>query len=228
VSTVDPRRLCVTPRDPASFASAKQPWYRLPRYEGFLDMIDNNWIVGWAYDARHPDQIVSVEVIADGKPVSRHAADIFRFDLLLAGKGSGAHGFYIPLPQAWRDGRSRSVGIRVAGSSFEVGHSPRELTLCAQSTVDYWAMNLAGNSELFARGLDALLVEEKVRHLNFILRTDGITSPSGRAYLERNIARLAAHPRVENLVFSTPGQAINLLNVARKEGSPRMGAISGM
>lgn len=208
VSTVDPQRAFRGLAEPSHSATSEADRGRSRRYEGYLDLIDHRMLFGWAYDSSHPDEAVSVDVYDNHRLVGRCAAEMFRHDLLLEGKGSGAHAFFIPLPTEWRDGRLHQVSIRAAASDFELFNSPQELRLEEQTAVDHWTMNLSENSALFAKGLDALLVDERVPHLNLVVRTDAIARPSGRAYLNQNFEWLISHPLAGSLSFTTPGEAI--------------------
>jgi hypothetical protein len=218
VSTVDPQRAFRGLQAPAKTPVSKSFRRRSRRYEGYLDLADQRMLTGWVYDSSHPDETVSVDVFDNGRLAGRHAAKIFRHDLLLEGKGSGTHGFFLPVPGEWRDGRLHRIRIKVADSNFELFNSPLDVRLEHEADGDHWTMNLAENSGLFAQGLDALLFDEQVSHLNLVLRTDAIATPSGRAYLNQNFETLISHPYAGDFSFTTPAEAIRGLDGLLKKG----------
>ena len=59
---------------------------------GYIDSIDYNSITGWGFDPKSPTKPLLVKVTV-GTQVKTVVADIFRADLLDAGKGDGKHGF---------------------------------------------------------------------------------------------------------------------------------------
>ena len=212
VSTVDPQQAFRALQGDSTVVPSETGRTRRRRYEGYLDSIDERMLTGWVYDSRAPEEAVFFDILDNERLVGRYIADTFRYDLLAEGKGSGKHAFFIPLPTEWRDGEVRRISIKVAESDFELVNSPCEVRFERQTRVDHWTMNLAENSGLFAMGLDALLVDEKVSCLNLVLRTDGIATPSGRAHLTRNFEGLISHPFAERFRFATPNEAIPLRN----------------
>jgi glycosyltransferase involved in cell wall biosynthesis len=65
-----------------------------PQIEGFIDILDDERIVGWAWDPAMPERRVVIEV-ACGERRARAVADRDRADLRVAGKGDGCHGFEV-------------------------------------------------------------------------------------------------------------------------------------
>lgn len=62
--------------------------------EGYVDRIDGERVVGWAYDSASPGRRLLVQ-ISSGSMVKVIVANIDRQDLRDAGKGDGRHGFDI-------------------------------------------------------------------------------------------------------------------------------------
>jgi hypothetical protein len=211
VSTVEPQRAFQCLEAASRDATFEEDRGRSRRYEGYFDFVDQRLLSGWVYDSTHPEETVSVEVFDNGRFIGKCAADMFRHDLLVEGKGSGEHAFFIPLLDGWADGKVHQITIRPAASEFELLLSPRQLRFDEQAAVDHWTMNLAENSGLFAKGLDALLADEQAPYLNIVVRTDAITSLTSRAYLERNFEALVAHPLADRFAFVTPPQAVQKL-----------------
>lgn len=69
---------------------------------------------GWAYDERHPDRQLTVELLDGDEVVASGIADRFRRDLLDNGIGDGRHAFEIKLPMRFADGRHHVLSCRVA------------------------------------------------------------------------------------------------------------------
>jgi len=61
--------------------------------KGFIDLIEEFYLVGWAWNPKKPEERLSVVVYIDGKPLAEGVADQFREDLLKAGIGDGKYGF---------------------------------------------------------------------------------------------------------------------------------------
>lgn len=60
---------------------------------GYVERIDPELVVGWAYDFKSPNQPVEVQVRQDNRILADTIADLTRDDLLEQGIGSGRHGF---------------------------------------------------------------------------------------------------------------------------------------
>jgi hypothetical protein len=95
-----------------------------PVIQAFLDLVDDQWINGWAWDSAHPESSLRVELRDGDKPLGIVEANVFRKDLLDAGIGTGAYSFSFPNPIP-RDGKSHSVHAFVAGTDIELAGSPK-------------------------------------------------------------------------------------------------------
>jgi hypothetical protein len=103
--------------------------------DGYLDGADCTQIWGWAWDRNAPNTPVNVNIY-DGNTLiaSNVPANIFRQDLLNAGKGNGYHAFAINTPTSLKDGKPHSISVRFASgtnSQNNLGSSPRLIT-CGQ------------------------------------------------------------------------------------------------
>lgn len=89
--------------------------------EGYIDLIDGERVVGWAYDAAVPGRRLLIEISA-GDTVEVVLANLERHDLRDAGKGDGRHGFEarIDLAAAGAD----LVHVRIVATGRELGGSP--------------------------------------------------------------------------------------------------------
>jgi SAM-dependent methyltransferase len=65
--------------------------------EGHVDLISSGLVSGWAYDPRHPDKSLLVEITVNDDRVARVKASLFRDDLLKLRYGDGRKGFaFVP------------------------------------------------------------------------------------------------------------------------------------
>ena len=86
-------------------------------YDGYCDIVDTT-LRGWAWRPSNPQLSVDVAVFADGKFLARTTASGVREDLRMAGVGSGAYGFAVPVPMQLRDGKARDIDIVVADNGI--------------------------------------------------------------------------------------------------------------
>ena len=86
--------------------------------------VDTTRIFGWVWDASRPSKSLDVELLMDGKPVAQARANVFRPDLLDAGKGNGKHGYSFPVQKAWRDGGDHAIQVRVRRSGAVFPNEP--------------------------------------------------------------------------------------------------------
>ena len=60
---------------------------------GYVDLVSELRIEGWAQNEQHPEAPVCLDIIVDGECVDRVLANSYREDLRQAGLGSGNHSF---------------------------------------------------------------------------------------------------------------------------------------
>src|SRR6185503_18272215 len=99
--------------------------------DGYLDGADCNQIWGWAWDRNSPNTPVYVNIY-DGNTLIAGSvlANLFRQDLLNAGKGNGNHAFVINTPASLKDGKPHSINVRFTSGSNNQNHlnsSPRPI-----------------------------------------------------------------------------------------------------
>ena len=93
-------------------------------YEGFVDYANCSTVGGWIWDRNNPNGSVTVEFFKNGVSTGvTTLASNYRSDLQNAGKGNGAHGFSLALPQAFRTGSNVSLTVKVQGSSFQLNNT---------------------------------------------------------------------------------------------------------
>ncbi|RRB10606.1 putative Ig domain-containing protein, partial [Larkinella knui] len=109
-------------------------------YDGYLAKdLNCTTLSGWAWERAKGNAVVTIEFfqgasIATGQLLGTTAANIFRQDLLNAGKGNGEHGFDFAIPEALKDGQPRQIWARVQGSEFILKDAPKTLTCGSPGT----------------------------------------------------------------------------------------------
>ena len=90
-----------------------------PNYQGYLDSATCSLIKGWVWDTTQPNTALQVDIY-DGstKIYSGVAANVFRQDLLNAGKGNGYHGFAFAPSGSLLNGGSHTLTAKVTGTSY--------------------------------------------------------------------------------------------------------------
>jgi hypothetical protein len=97
------------------------------QFEGSLDKVEIGSLGGWAWDASQPNVTTKVDIYDGTTLLSTMVAGEYREDLKTAGKGDGKHAFNYALPRTLRDGRSHTISVRYAGTTFELPGSPKTL-----------------------------------------------------------------------------------------------------
>jgi hypothetical protein len=104
------------------------PWN--PAYEGYVDQINCRTINGWAYDAVVPNASINVDVYRNGSKAATVPANIFRQDLVNAGKGNGYHGFNYTPSSSWRNGQWQTAGVRFPNTSTDLIYLAERTIIC--------------------------------------------------------------------------------------------------
>ena len=108
-------------------------------FEGYLDQVNCNTFSGWVWNRDKPNTPVNVEFL-DGTTtttaisVGSTLADIFRDDLKNAGKGNGAHGYNLVVPENLKNNQTHTIWGRVQGSEFILKWAPKTIN-CAGSGI---------------------------------------------------------------------------------------------
>ena len=100
---------------------------RLPHCTAKIERADCTLISGWAWDKFDLDAQIKVELWRDDECVLRVPANQYREDLVDAGYGNGRHGFRIPLPEVFKDGRSHLMHLRIAGEKRDLADTTRTI-----------------------------------------------------------------------------------------------------
>jgi hypothetical protein len=118
---------------PAPPASADQPTSeREVVLEGAVEAADAERVTGWAWDRKHPDEAVVVDVYDGITRLGSVRADIYRQDLHARGLGNGKHVFYFALPAGLRDGQEHRLRVLFGGTPTELAHSPQVVAMPAR------------------------------------------------------------------------------------------------
>lgn len=109
------------------------------RFEGLIEAINCDQIRGWAWDNTRPNTPINVTIsfanVNGGTVVSpvTVTANLFRQDLLNAGKGNGSHGFVYNIPASMRDGRTRIVSATFTGTNISLQRTIDGSLMCPAS-----------------------------------------------------------------------------------------------
>jgi hypothetical protein len=114
-------------------------------FGGYQDGADCNTISGWAWDANQPNTAINVDIYDGNTLILTVAANQFRQDLLNAGLGNGYHGFSVSTPASLKNGLAHNVHTKVAGTSIELGNSPRSITCGSYANYVSYTYDAAGN-----------------------------------------------------------------------------------
>ncbi len=114
----------MSPRLMGSTANGRTGAARTPRYEGVLQGVGNGVALGWAADASDGDARVAVSLVIDGEIVAESLADVPRPDLRDAGRGDGAHGFLLELPQRLQTPARRHILVLAGPEQTPIPAAP--------------------------------------------------------------------------------------------------------
>ncbi len=93
---------------------------------GNLDGLRNGELWGWAFDADHPGEPVTVTILVDKHPAASVKAVYYRPDVAASMGCAGNHGFYVDLAEHFQNDREVSVyacladGTPLAGSPLNI------------------------------------------------------------------------------------------------------------
>jgi hypothetical protein len=105
-----------------------------PEYSGNHGGTDCKFVFGWAWDKKHPEQTVKVDVYDGDKVIATIPADVFRNDLVTAKIGDGKHGIAFKVPDTLRDGKEHTIRLRIAGTNKDLGNTPKKITCPTKET----------------------------------------------------------------------------------------------
>lgn len=97
-------------------------------FTGFIEGANCTEIVGWVWNRMQPDEVVKLDICDDESVIVTVEASAFRDDLAKNAVGTGKHGFRIPTPAQFKDGKPHAVRARIAGTGIDLRGSPISLT----------------------------------------------------------------------------------------------------
>mmetsp|Transcript_23218 Transcript_23218/g.39864 ORF Transcript_23218/g.39864 Transcript_23218/m.39864 type:complete len:1049 (+) Transcript_23218:6115-9261(+) len=117
-------------------------------YNGYIDQISDNTVVGWACDSDNPERSLFVEITDGTGCTIRTCACEFREDLKAKNFGQGYHGFSVTLSVSGEqaDLERSMIRARIVGSSYELPNlnSTSDKTMMQRAKLK--AQNLGQNS----------------------------------------------------------------------------------
>lgn len=102
-------------------------------YEGNLDAVSCEAIVGWAWDRNQPNTPIRLDIYDGETKIDTITASSLRQDLIAAGKGNGAHGFVHPTPARLKDGKPHSIWLAISGTEFQLNKANPTRVTCPAS-----------------------------------------------------------------------------------------------
>ncbi len=107
-----------------------------------VEAVTCDWMWGWVYDPDTKAQSVDVHVYDGTRFVSAFTTAVVRQDVNQAFGLTGAHGFYVPLPDVFKDGQSHLVRLYAintlsgGGVNPEMTASPKNVQCAGSVSVD--------------------------------------------------------------------------------------------
>jgi glycosyltransferase involved in cell wall biosynthesis len=95
-----------------------------PEYQGYLDLITQEYIRGWIWNKYLQNNPVQLNIYDYDELIATITANKFRLDIFEEGKGNGSYGFLFLLPDRFHDGEPHLIRVKVAGKSYELNGSP--------------------------------------------------------------------------------------------------------
>jgi len=93
-------------------------------YIGHLDECNRLSMVGWAWDANHPDDIIYLDIYCNESQIDTIKADTFRQDLLDHKIGDGRHGFIYIFNKEINQTAINSFRVKFNDTNIDLGGSP--------------------------------------------------------------------------------------------------------
>lgn len=100
--------------------------------KGYLDSCAADLLAGWAWDSDDPARRLIIEILVDGKPLTRVLSHQYREDLKKAGIGDGTYSFR-HIPSSLIDPERQLISAVVAGTDFRLPSPDPEPTMRGES-----------------------------------------------------------------------------------------------
>jgi hypothetical protein len=181
-------------------------------FRGWVDVVDDTMIAGWARDEATPDDRVEVALYDGTHCVAVVTADQHRGDLEEAGIGDGRHGFSVPTGRRLRDGRPHRIRAVIVGTRYELGDAPKTVKLPVAPEPDDWLpLNLYYDSATICQSLDAWAASDDLSHISLKARCDVMVSEDERPQFLATFDYLPRFASQHNVRLVTPEEALSLL-----------------
>jgi len=162
--------------------------------DGYLDGADCNQIWGWAWDRNAPNTPINVNIYDGNTLIAANVpANIFRQDLLNAGKGNGYHAFAINTPASLKDGKPHSISVRFASgtnSQNNLGSSPRQIVcgLPMFPLPTYPVTEVGAGGQTWEQAIRfSSAIPGKITHLRFYKANGESTGHFGRIWSDSGV-----------------------------------------
>jgi hypothetical protein len=93
-------------------------------FEGFVDVVQNDYVAGWAWAPLRAQARLPIVVSADGRVLGWTLARLARRDLVSAEKGDGCHAFEFRPPTESRIASGSVVTVTVGNTTHHLAKSP--------------------------------------------------------------------------------------------------------
>ncbi|WP_133299945.1 putative Ig domain-containing protein [Larkinella punicea] len=186
-------------------------------FEGYLDKVECGTIRGWVWDRNKPNTPVTVEFYNTNtlEVYGSVVANIYRVDLLNAGKGNGAHAYSFEVPAGLKDNTTRLISARVSGSTYVLKDSGKPLTCLSASRLSAES-NREFQVTVLGNPLSRDAVEVEIRGAEGEPVRLALTDVTGRLVTERLIEKAGV---VERQAVPVGKNASGILFLRASSGS---------
>lgn len=160
-----------------------------PSYEGYHDIGTCREMYGWAWNGQLPNTPISVDIYRNDNYHTTVPANLFRQDLVNAGKGNGVHAFHYVPNSAFRTGTWQSVRVRFAGEATSLGSTPRSIicgVTCLTSQVPTENVSTGGVAYMVANRFRSTHAG-MITHLRFYRAAGESGTNTGRLWTEGGV-----------------------------------------
>ena len=155
--------------------------------DGYLDGTTFSQIWGWAWNRNLPNNPINVDIYADSSLLATVSANLFRQDLLNAGKGNGYHAFVYNTPEYLRDGKMHYISAKFAGTNNHLNWGPRVIGSLFSSTLGPIATASAGGSTWEQSVRFTTSVNGKITHIRFYKAPGETGTHMGRIWSDTGV-----------------------------------------
>jgi len=118
--------------------------------DGALETANCDVIKGWAWDDDKPATRIKLDIYDVGVTkttfLATVTAQLFRKDLLAAGKGDGQYSFAYVLPASIRTGTAHRFSVRFQEANTELAHSPQTTAMVCYAMLNDTGIQICNNA----------------------------------------------------------------------------------